>query len=221
MYLQRTMNFQYWELILPNELYKTKTPEEIRLQLLKNLPNGYAYDGFNIEGKIGYMLFLSYAKVLSDFDAWVARKINSLIVNEESDLLLDYWQYFGLSDYISIPESKADQVRIIKLITRTKVGIFNTEDIEELIYDLFGLTISVIRLEADDNNLYPALLPVFLLPSDFNNYTLSITINEEITNENYLPLLLPGLLVSVSQYREIVQNFLNKLININYNIIFE
>ena len=200
--------------------YKAKTIEQHQQILINCLPKGDMYLAGGIENKIMNIYLLILAKIYTRFDAIRARMFNDLNNIYAECIYLDrYWEELDIGRFIDKPLDKQMQANIIKFYMKARTGVFTATQMENLINESFGISISITILNFDEANIN-----TFDMVFDF----MFVDNNPGVGGDKYTVLIkFPKTSEDPSNYynREdpytSVKELLKYLININYKIIYD
>lgn len=198
-------------------MYTKKTPEKTLEDLLKFLPQGQIYRNFLVEGDNMNILMKAFAKMFKVIDDMLVDTINGLEINENCPYLDQWYEELGLNRFIVKPKDKALLSKIILAFLRARQGIFSAKEMEDFIYDIFGITIKIDLLSSGlgHSNTFEATFEITFYDTD----------DPSLTNQYSVIIWFPkgSLSQGVNNPEDpytAIRNLLTYFININYKIFF-
>lgn len=201
-------------------MYNAKTQEEWRIILANNLPPGKLFDGTGIVETNMYHMNNADALLFANFDKWLSEQMESIRLTADSTWLDYYWDKYGIGKFVSKPESKEDQVRIIKAFAYARRGIFTQEQFREFFQDVFGEDIE-ITIASAEGTVFDYVFPVSFYSDTDPEWTVIVRIPTPTTLDPGFDYVFDFEFYNEQTFRDAIEKLIEELVDINFRIVIE
>lgn len=204
-------NIKQWESIVNDEM-----------------PMGFLWSNVGNKSSVIGIILYAIALIFKQRDNDFANKFNSLKMTIDSQFLDDYWEMFGINNYLL--EKPTDLERKFKIINSFAKAHSNdlstTKQIQDFIYNVFDFEIFIYLYNVNVDLLtedIPQYIKDFLLenPQDDNTVIVGIPTGNKYEDENTLTTKkIPFKLINRERYIETIKNLIEIIIDVDFKIVF-
>lgn len=191
------------------------------------MPQGILWNSIGVKNKGIDILLNCIAEVFKNHDSDYADRFNSLKLTKDSQFLDEYWDMFGISNYIKErPESQEKKYKIVNAFAKAHSGLFTSEQLENFINDVFGLKIDIYLSNiqtSDYNNYFPCYFPFYFddVVSTDNTVVVKLPTSNDIDDDNVLSTKgMPFRLINRDSYSDAIKMLLELLIDANLKVVY-
>lgn len=208
-------------------VYKKKSLKEWKNIINDSMPEGKLWNGIGSSGKNINTLLDCIAESFKQQENSYADRFNSLKLTKDSQFLDEYWDFFGISDYIKEkPQSIEKQYKIINAFAKARKGLFTAKKIEDFIKEVFetdiNIYISDIRT-SKYNNKFPCKFNFKFktITKTDNTVVVKLPNSASASDDNTLPSKsMPFRLIDNDDFNDAIKMLLDVLLDVDLNIVY-
>lgn len=209
------------------KVYEEKDQKQWEYIIKNTMPEGKLWNGIGVKNTGIDTLLNCVAEVFKTRDTDYAERFNSLKLDVNSQFLNEYWDMFGISNYIKEKPSDINKVyKIVNAFAKASAGLSTSQQIEDFINDVFDLDIDIYLSDIKTskyNNKFPCQFSFDFANFDIadNTVVVKLPLTNDASDDNVMPSKgMPFKLINRDNYSDAIKMLLDLIIDIDLNIVF-